>query len=84
MAANLLASHPVDGPAGVTVRILFYDDGSIRIRINRSNYAIEEAFLTGNRDQHAIIKLAPRRRAPLGEGFAAVPLAPGAAMESSG
>jgi hypothetical protein len=84
MAAKLLASHPVDGPEGVTVRILFYDDGSIRIRVNRSNYAIEEAFLTGNRDQHAIVKLAPRRAPVTAEGIAMVPFVPGAAPKSGG
>ena len=84
MAAKLLSSHPVNGPEGVTVRILFYDDGSIRIRVNRSNYAIEEAFLTGNRDQHAIVKLAPRRPLLSAEGIATVPFIPGAALKSAG
>jgi hypothetical protein len=58
--ADLLQSTRVDGPLGDGVRVLFYDDGSVRFRIDGTPWFIEEAFLTGNKNQHAIIKLTPR------------------------
>jgi hypothetical protein len=59
--AELIKSERVDGPNGTRVQVLFYDDDSIRFRIYESPLVIEEAFLTGNRQDHAIIKVVPRR-----------------------
>jgi hypothetical protein len=59
--AELRYSQRVDGPNGLRVQVLFYDDGSIRFRIRQAPMAIEEAFLTGGRSQQTIIKLSPRR-----------------------
>jgi hypothetical protein len=55
-------TYEVDGPT--RVRVLYYEDGSIRFRIYGCPYVIEEAFLTGNRQQNAIIKVSPRRDQP--------------------
>lgn len=59
MAAKLIESVPVEGPT--KVRVLYYDDGSIRFRIYDTPLVIEEAFLTGNQQQHSIIKVARRK-----------------------
>ncbi len=59
MASPKTSSVRVDGPDGTRVQVLFYEDGSIRIRVYKSPMLIEEAFLTGNRNQHSIIKLIP-------------------------
>jgi hypothetical protein len=59
--AERLDSQRVDGPNGERVHVLFYDDGSIRFRIYDCPLVIEEAFLTGNKQDHAIIKAAPKR-----------------------
>lgn len=61
MAPQLVDSERVDGSDGTRVQVLFYDDGSLRFRVYKTPMVIEEAFLTGNRDQNTIIKLAPRR-----------------------
>lgn len=45
-------------PDGRKVRVLSYDDGSIRFRIDDAPYVLEEAFLAGGRNDHAIIKIA--------------------------
>ncbi|MFI7067084.1 hypothetical protein ACIBL3_39225 [Kribbella sp. NPDC050124] len=37
--------------------MLAYDDGSVRFRLDGTPYVIEEAFLQGGRNDHAIIKL---------------------------
>ncbi|MGH8936602.1 MAG: hypothetical protein ACRDXD_10145 [Acidimicrobiia bacterium] len=58
MASELVRSVRVDGPEGRRVQVLFYADDSIRFRIYDSPLVIEEAFLTGNRGQNAIIKVA--------------------------
>jgi hypothetical protein len=58
--ATLLQSERVDGPDGKRVQVLFYDDGSIRFRIYDCPLVIEEAFLTGNRQEHAILKVGPK------------------------
>ncbi len=59
MAPTLLQSIPVDGPGDRHVRVLFYDDGSVRIRIaNAAPMKISEAFLRGKGD-HVIVKLDP-------------------------
>jgi hypothetical protein len=59
--AELLQSERVDGPDGKRVQVLFYDDESIRFRIYDCPLVIEEAFLTGNRQEHAILKVGPKR-----------------------
>jgi hypothetical protein len=59
--AELLQSERVDGPDGRRVQVLFYDDQSIRFRIYDAPMVIEEAFLPGSRNNHAIIKVAPKR-----------------------
>ncbi len=61
MAAKLLKSERVDGPSGQRVQVLFYDDESIRFRIYEGPLVLEEAYLTGNRKGHAILKLSPKR-----------------------
>jgi hypothetical protein len=61
MAATLLKSERVDGPTGERVQVLFYDDASIRFRIYDCPLVLEEAYLTGNRQDHSIIKVAPKR-----------------------
>ena len=61
---ELMKSVRVDGP-DVRVQALFYDDGSMRFRIYDSPCVIEEAFLTGNPQDHCIIKLGrPKYRRP--------------------
>ena len=60
MAAKLMHSEPVYGPDGTRVQVLFYEDGSIRFRIYSSPLVIEEAFLTGNKGQNSIIKVAKK------------------------
>ncbi len=49
----------VDGPDR-TVHVLFYDDGSVRIRLSHAPYFLEEAFIGGNPAQNAVLKLTPR------------------------
>jgi hypothetical protein len=57
---KLTASIPVDLPDGRKVRVQSYDDGSIRLRVqDDSPYMIAEAFLTGGKGKHTIIKLVP-------------------------
>jgi hypothetical protein len=60
-APKLIASERVDSPLGTRVQVLFYEDRSMRFRIYDSPMVVEEAFLTGNRGQHAIVKIARRR-----------------------
>lgn len=62
MAATLIQSTLVEGPT--KVRVLFYDDGSIRFRVYHTPLVIEEAFLTGGRNDHAILKVSPRKDSP--------------------
>jgi hypothetical protein len=47
-------------PDGRKVRVLSYDDGSVRFRVDDAPYVLEEAFLAGGRNDHAIIKIAPK------------------------
>ncbi len=61
---NLVFSQPLELPDGRSVRVLAYDDGSLRVRVRGGlPYTISEAFITGtdydNKGQprHAIIKL---------------------------
>jgi phosphoketolase len=58
--ATLLQSERVDGPNDQRVQVLFYDDESIRFRVYAYPLVIEEAFLTGNRQGHSILKVAPK------------------------
>lgn len=66
--AELVKSERVDSPDGTRVQVLFYDDRSMRFRIYESPLVIEEAFLTGNRQDHAIIKVAPAGTRPAASG----------------
>lgn len=50
-------------PDGRKVRVLSYDDGSVRFRLDGTPYVLEEAFLAGGRNDHAIVKLAPKNAA---------------------
>jgi hypothetical protein len=50
-------------PDGRKVRVLAYDDDSVRFRLDGTPYVLEEAFLSGGRQDHAIIKLARRSAA---------------------
>jgi hypothetical protein len=61
MSAKLVTSDRVDLTDGRNVRILAYEDGSIRVRISDSPYVLEEAFMSGRTGQHTIIKLTPKR-----------------------
>jgi hypothetical protein len=47
-------------PDGRKARVLAYDDGSVRFRLDGTPYVMEEAFLSGGRQDHAIIKLAKK------------------------
>lgn len=74
MTAQLVDSQRVDGPEGTRVQVLFYADHSIRFRVYRTPMVIEEAFLTGNKQQNTIVKLAPRHptRRGIPESFRAL------------
>lgn len=52
-------SEGVELPDGRKVRVLGYDDRSVRFRIDGTPYAMVEAFLQGGSGDHAIIKLIP-------------------------
>lgn len=52
-------SQGVELPDGRKVRVLGYDDGSVRFRIDGTPYAMVEAFLQGGTGDHAIVKLVP-------------------------
>lgn len=47
-------------PDGRRVRVLAYDDGSIRFRVEGAPYMMAEAFLTGT-NGNAILKLVPAK-----------------------
>jgi hypothetical protein len=54
-------SDGFDLPDGRRVRVLAYDDGSVRFRITGGTpYAIAEAYLQRGKQDHAIVKLIPR------------------------
>jgi hypothetical protein len=59
---NLIETHIVEFRDGRKVRVREYDNDEIRFQIDRTPYVITEAYLSGNPDQHAIIKLSPGRR----------------------
>lgn len=46
-------------PDGRKVRILAYDNGSVRMRLDGAPYVMAEAFLSGGANDHAIVKLIP-------------------------
>lgn len=57
--SKLLMSVPIKGPDERRVRVLFYDDGSIRFRVtDAAPMKLAEAFLRG-RDSSVIVKLDP-------------------------
>lgn len=72
MATQLIDSQRVDSPDGTRVQVLFYADHSIRFRVYRTPMVIEEAFLTGNKQQNTIVKLAPRAVAGVPASFRAL------------
>lgn len=62
--ATLIASGdavPDDGPNGslTRVRVLWYDDGSMRMRVYRTPLGITEAYLQGGKNDHSILRLTP-------------------------
>ncbi len=63
MAKRLLRSVRVDGPVGRYLRVLFYDDGSVRFRItNAGPMAITQAYIQG-RNKHVILEVVPAKNA---------------------
>jgi hypothetical protein len=58
-------SEGIDLPDGRRIRVLAYDDWSIRVRLSHpdvdvpARYMLEEAFLQGGRNDHVILKLHP-------------------------
>lgn len=57
-------------PDGRKVRVLAYDDGSVRFRVDGTPYVLEEAFLSGGRQDHAIVKLTPKAAGNQSDGDA--------------
>jgi hypothetical protein len=49
-------------PDGRTVRVRAYQNGEVRIRVDRCPYVISEAYLSGGPHDHAIIKLSPGKQ----------------------
>jgi hypothetical protein len=60
-APELKESIPIKLDDGRVVRVLAYEDGSIRFRITGAtcSYVMTEAFFGGSVGQHIIIKLKP-------------------------
>ena len=54
-------------PDGRKVRVLGYEDGSLRLRLDGTPYSIAEAFLAGGSKDHAIVKLVPQTSAQTDE-----------------
>ncbi|MEU9731081.1 hypothetical protein [Streptomyces sp. NPDC048002] len=46
-------------PDGRRIRVMAYDDGSIRFRVEGTPYVLTEAFLSGSSADTAILKLSP-------------------------
>jgi hypothetical protein len=46
-------------PDGRRIRVMAYDDGSIRFRVEGTPYVLAEAFLSGSSQDTAILKLSP-------------------------
>lgn len=55
----LIHSVPVEGPDGRKVRVLFYDDGSYRVRVYETPLFLAECYLQGGRNDFSILKLVP-------------------------
>ncbi len=60
MASPLLFSQAFDLPDGRRVRVLAYEDRSLRFRVSDSPYVLEEAFMSGTKGQQTILKLSPK------------------------
>lgn len=61
MTRKLLDSVRINGPGGRYIRVLFYDDGSVRFRItNAGPMVITEAYIQGP-SKHVILGVAPAR-----------------------
>ena len=59
MTKRLLNSIRVDGPSGEYIRVLFYNDRSVRFRVtNAGPMVITEAYLQG-KNKHVILGIAP-------------------------
>ena len=58
---SIVASIPVDLPDGRRVRVIAYNDRSIRVRISDSPYFIEEFFGSGTEGQNTIAKFTPKK-----------------------
>ncbi|MGW1716088.1 hypothetical protein [Streptomyces sp. NPDC002156] len=46
-------------PDGRRIRVMAYEDGSIRFRVDGAPYVLAEAFLSGSSQDKAILKLSP-------------------------
>lgn len=56
---TLVQSTGISGPSGRKLRVLFYSNGSIRLRISKAGpMTISEAFLPG-KNKDVILKLSP-------------------------
>ncbi|MCD0480965.1 hypothetical protein LO771_00675 [Streptacidiphilus sp. ASG 303] len=49
-------------PDGRRVRVLAYDDGSVRFCLKGLPYVLTEAYLSGGGDDEAIVRLSPGRQ----------------------
>lgn len=56
---NNVFSEWVTLPDGRRIRVMAYDDGSIRLRVEGTPYVLTEAFLSGSSQDTAILKLSP-------------------------
>jgi hypothetical protein len=53
-----LQTTKVEGPNGEDIRVLFYDDGAVRFRVNGGEHWGITEFFKGN-GQHAIVQIRP-------------------------
>lgn len=60
MASPIAFSEGLELPDGRKVRVLAYEDGSIRFRVSGTPYAMTECFLAGGTQGSAILKLEPK------------------------
>lgn len=56
---NNVFSEWVTLPDGRRIRVMAYEDGSIRFRVDGAPYVLAEAFLSGSSQDKAILKLSP-------------------------
>jgi len=63
MAPKLVGSTPVYGPRGEYVRVLFYNDGTIKFRIAKATpMVLSQLFVTGPaKGKNVIIRLEPKK-----------------------